>query len=249
MHGWTVYCQVNGNGYRVESEHVTLLVYGLEAPAHDSDKQPAAEESPVTEKAKDNNNPAAAENSPQEDGQAVDTDGDSGAQNRTFRVTCSAKALRTLDSSGTVADNDPVSELEFTGTGSFIVTSEDMIKSWTINGIRFEPDEPVKEFTITNATQNISVTLNTSRVSAASIEIDENRLCRVTCIGCTFTYIRGGLRSVTEGEVPAGAPINVIADSSDMAVSGYRINGGDPINAGLGSFRIIVNEDMEISLR
>ena len=33
MHGWTVYCHINGNGYKIDSDKVQLLVYGLEPPA------------------------------------------------------------------------------------------------------------------------------------------------------------------------------------------------------------------------
>ena len=33
MHGWSVYCHVNGNGYKLDSQMATLSIYGMEAPA------------------------------------------------------------------------------------------------------------------------------------------------------------------------------------------------------------------------
>ena len=76
---------------------------------------------------------------------------------------------------------------------------------------------------------------------------DNTGLCRIVCTGCTFTYLSGGLRSVTEGEVPSGARISVIADNDSAAAVGYRINGGEAGHIGVTSFRIIVNGDMTIT--
>ena len=72
-------------------------------------------------------------------------------QDNTFTVSCSSRLLRKLDSSGKVIDGDPVSSLEFTNTGSFMVSSEEPIKSWSVNGIRFEPAEPINELKIMNS--------------------------------------------------------------------------------------------------
>ena len=76
---------------------------------------------------------------------------------------------------------------------------------------------------------------------------DNTGLCRIVCTGCTFTYLSGGLRSATEGEVPSGARISVIADNDSAAAVGYRINGGEAGHIGVTSFRIIVNGDMTIT--
>ncbi len=97
-----------------------------------------------------------------------------------------------------------------------------------------------------NVNADLSIDITTARVSAANAVVDETRMCKVVCTGCTFSYARGKLRSVTEGEVPAGAPINVVADSSELAEHGYRINGAEPENAGKAGFQFIVNEDVEI---
>ena len=127
-----------------------------------------------------------------------------------------------------------------------MISSEDPIISWTLNGIRVQPAEPVNEFRVMNVTSDLSIDIRTARPTAADAVVDENNMCKVTCKGCTFSYSRGKLRSVTEGEVPAGAPINIVADNSDLAKNGYSINGGEPENQGKAGFQFVVNEDVEI---
>ena len=238
MHGWTVYCHVNGNGYKIDSDRVQLLVYGLEPPAQ------GVVEADVTEKP----SKSEAEEKPSE----TAGDDESGAvipQDNTFTVSCSSRLLRKLDSSGKVIDGDPVSSLEFTNTGSFMVSSEEPIKSWSVNGIRFEPAEPINEFKIMNVTGSITLDVKINRATAASLQVDESHMCQVTCNGCTFSYLRGQLIYDASGQEPAGAAINVVADSSDLAAAGYRINGAEPIKIGLTSFQYIVTDDVEISTK
>ncbi len=242
MHGWTVYCHVNGNGYKIDSDRVQLLVYGLEPPAQgpvEEEKKPAAEKP-------DNDSKAAGD----ADVEGEDEESSAGSlADNTFTVSCSSRLLRKLDSAGKVIEGEPASSLEFTNTGSFIVTSEEPIKSWTVNGIRFEPTEPINEFKIMNVTGSITLDVKINRATAASLQVDESHMCHVTCNGCTFSYLRGQLMSVTSGDVPAGAAINVVADSSDLAAAGYRINGADPVKVGLTSFQYIVTDDVEISTK
>ena len=243
MHGWTVYCHLNGNGYKVDSDRVQLLVYGLEPP----EQGIVAAESGSSSDSEDEGAADSGKSSSDDE----DDDGESAAapQDKTITVSCTSKVLRKLDSSGNAADEAPVSRLEFTNTGSFIVTSEEPIISWSVNGVRFEPAEPISEFKVLNVNDNISLNLKVNRPTAASVQVDESHMCKVTCTGCTFSYLPGKLRSVTTGEVPAGAPINIVADSTELAESGYRINGAEPSNIGLSSFRFIVTEDVEISAK
>ena len=279
MHGWIVYCHVNGNGYKLDSEKVQLLVYGMtesqdEPPAEEPPaEEPPVEEPPVEESPAEEP-PAEQPAEPPAEQPAADTppqeapapeggaqpEADQGIvdmgetefeeivmEDKTITITSTAKILRRLDAAGNVIEGEElVSKLEFINTGSFIISSEDPIKSWTVNGIRFEPAEPVKELKLMNVTDSLSLDFKFSR-SAASAELDESRMCKVSCKGCTFSYVRGGLRSVTEGEVPAGAAINVVANSSENAANGYRINGGEPANVGLAAFRLVVTEDVVIS--
>ena len=237
MHGWTVYCHVNGNGYKLDSDRVQLLVYGMEAPAQ------GIVEAEVTSSSGNN---SAASSGSSETGDEQDEDSSSGEmQDRTFTVSCSGRLLRKLDSAGKIIDGAPVSSLEFTNTGSFIVTSEEPIKSWTANGIRFEPAEPLKEFKVMNVTASLTLDVKIDR-TAADVQVDESNMCKVTCSGCTFSYLRGQLLSVSSGEVPAGAQISIVSDSSDMTDTGYRINGGDISYSGISSFMITVTGDTEI---
>ena len=165
---------------------------------------------------------------------------------KTFTITATSSILRLLDDSGNVVDDNPTSSIEITGIGYVLITSEDPIVSWTLNGIRVQPAEPVKEFRVLNVTSDLSIDIKTARATAADAVVDENRRCKVTCTGCTFSYTRGKIKSATEGEVPAGARINIVADSSDLAKNGYYINGAEPENKGKAAFQFVVNEDVEI---
>ena len=68
MHGWSVYCHVNGNGYKVDSDAVPLYVYGMEIPGSDSAAAPddsgeAKPEEPASAPAETNPEPAPADTS------------------------------------------------------------------------------------------------------------------------------------------------------------------------------------------
>ena len=243
LHGWTVYCHINGNGYKIDSDRVQLLVYGLEPPAQ------GVVEADKTDDSKSSGD-SARETAGNEGGDSIDDEsaGNSSADN-SFTVSCSSKLLRKLDASGNPVEGDPSSSLQFTDTGSFIVTSEDPIKSWSVNGIRFEPTEPVNEFKVLNVTGSMSLNVKINRATAASMQVDESHMCHVTCNGCTFSYIRGQLISVTSGDVPAGAAISVVADSTELAANGYRINGAEPDKIGMTAFQLIVTDDVEISTK
>lgn len=258
MHGWSVYCHVNGNGYKIDSDTVTLYVYGMEIPGSDSSASPADNGNAETASAPAETNPESApagsgEPASQDGGEQTEggdqgegADSDLTVTNRTITVTSSSKVLLKLDNKGNITDASPVSSLEFTNAGSFAVRSEEPIKSWTVNGIRFEPAQPVNEFKVTNVTESIVLDVKIARSTAADAEVDESRICKVTCQGCTFTYLSKGLRSVTEGEVPYGAQIRVIADNSDLAAGGYSINGGEPESSGKASLQLTVTDDVTI---
>ena len=252
MHGWVVYCHINGNGYKLDSDKVMLLVNGLEPPAEMPAVMAPAEPEPAPEETtKDSKKDKEKDDSGNSDtGESGDT-GDTEApppEKEPITVSCNTKALRMLDKSGAVMEGDPVSSLDFgeETSGSFMVTSAEPIKNYTVNGVLIEPTEPVTEFKILNVTAPVTLRLKINRVTASSVQVDESHMCKVVCTGCTFSYLRGGLRGVTEGEVPAGAPISIVADSADLAAKGYKINGAEPINSGMASFRYIVSDDVEI---
>ena len=209
--------------------------------ADEPGKMPA-EETPADE----NTDEKAPVDQPEIQVDSSDNEPEEGGAPTAFTVTSTTKVLRLLDASGNVTDDTPVSSLKITGVGSVLVSSEEPIISWTLNGLTVQPAEPVREFRILNVTSDLFINIKTSRVSAAETVVDENRMCKVTCTGCTFSYSRGKLRSVTEGEVPAGAPINIVADSSDLATNGYSVNGGEPEYEGQAGFRLVVTEDVTI---
>ena len=261
MHGWSVYCHVNGNGYKIDSDTVTLYVYGLDKPeaepAAAADATAVPESAEAKPEAQPEASPAVAESvesvTPEVEEPSDGSDQGEGAdnemvmENRIIKITSSSKVLFKLDNKGNITDASPVSSLEFTNAGSFAVRSDDPIRSWTVNGIRFEPAQPVNEFKVTNVTDSLVLDVKIARAGAGSAaEVDESKMCKVTCKGCTFTYLGKGLRSVTEGEVPSGASIRVIADSSDLADGGYSINGGEPESVGKASLQLTVTDDVTI---
>ena len=248
MHGWTVYAHVNGNGYKIESDKVKLLISGLETPEETSpskDTEPVPETKSEAQPEKQTDSKEQSEDQSSSEPEQVPEDESDQAlidnEPETITVTASSKILYKLDDPDTA-----YSSLEFVGSGSFRVSSEEPISSWTVNGIRFEPLEPIKEFKMTNVSSNISLDIKTYRASSSEIAVDESHMCKVTCSGCRFSYISGGLRSVTEGEVPAGARINIIADSSDYSKNGYVVNGGEAQSAGKASFQLSITDDTTI---
>ena len=241
MHGWTVYIHINGNGYNFDSEKVMLLISGMEPPAStpETASEQSASSSSGTEKAAD----VTGDDVPEGSEDVAESAGND-YEPETITVSSNMKILFRTTDPGT-----PYDRLEFVGSGSFKVSSEDPIASWTVNGMRFELPEPVKEFKVTNVTSSMSLTFKVARPSAAEITVDENNMCKVICKGCKFTYIAGGLRSVSEGEVPAGARINIIADGTEYSKNGYVINGGEAINPGKASFQLTVTEETSVICR
>lgn len=272
MHGWQIYCHINGNGYKLDSDTVLLLVYGLEAPeitpapvveeptpnpesaepaqsqAEDipAEPLPVATETPDSEPAHDEDNPeineplSVATETPEPEPE-YDEDN---PEIKTVTVKTSSNLLRKLDSAGNIVDMEPVSSLEFVNVGSCIVTSQEPILSWSVGGVRFQPPEPVREFRVLNITEDLTISIMIVQSSAITAQLDTEHMCKVTCKGCTFTYLGAGIRSATQGEVPAGAPIRIV--SSGNAENGYRINGGEPENQGKTSFVLTVTENVEI---
>jgi hypothetical protein len=165
-------------------------------------------------------------------------------EHKPVSITCSDAVLYKIDSFGNPVGDSPISSLTFSNSGSFMVKADEPIKTWTVNGFRFEPAEPVEFFKVYNVSDNITLNVSVVKKTAATAEVDESKMCKVTCTGCTFSYMPG-LVSVTSGEVPSGAYITVIGDSANLA-SGYSVNGGEPDHQNLASFRLTITEDTQI---
>lgn len=156
MHGWTVYAHVNGNGYKLDSETVQLQISGMDVPAEElPEVDPAAVTSPA-ESSPSSDDAAEAETSgTPETGESNSTDHNQPAGS--FTVSASSKILKRVDDTGSVMEDLPADSLEFEGCGHVLVTSDDPIISWTLNGICVQPDQPVKEFRITNITSDLVI--------------------------------------------------------------------------------------------
>jgi hypothetical protein len=253
MHGWSVYCHISGNGYKIDSDIVMILVDGMEAPETDTPDKP-------DDKAPAEDTPPADDSSPEDTGDTGKEKPDTGntdedepeetkPANSVVKVTSSAKVLYQIDASGKISDEKATSKLEFNGPGSFMVKSDEPITSWSANGVRFEPSEPVYEFKVSNVTSDLSLDFNVQKKAASSTVVDESKPCKVTCEGCTFTCIPKQLYSVSEGEVPSGSLITVTAGNSALTKNGYVINGSEPDYQDKTSFSVTVEEDMKIVLK
>lgn len=282
MHGWLVYCHINGNGYKQDSDQVVLNVYGME-PVSDPSAQPeeagepaAGPEQPAegTETAEPAEGVETAEPAPEvgepaepaEGGEtaeavpegaeaaepaAADDPESEGADyvSRDITVSASAAFLIPIDSMGKATSDTPVSTLTFTDTGNVSIRSEEPIKSWTINGIRFESENPQNTINLFNISEDLTISLSTEQKTAASAQVDESVVCKVTCEGCAFTCATKGIRNATEGEVPSGSLITVFAKDSSALPNGYVINGAEAAYKNKASFQLTVTEDTNITLK
>ena len=258
MHGWSVYCHIAGNGYKVDSDTVLILIPGKDVPEKESpsgsdDSSADPEDKNDASDSSDDSSASAASQPDDSDASSPETaasnpadeNEDEQAADSVITVSSSARVLYPLDQ----PEAKPSAKLEFTGNGSFMVKSEEPISSWSVNGARFELAEPVFEFKVTNVTSSMNLDFSIQRKAASAIVVDENKPCTVTCEGCTFTCIPRKLYSVTEGQVPAGSQITVIAGNPALAKNGYVINGGEPDYQDLSSFSLIVEEDIKIVLK
>ena len=266
MHGWLVYCHINGNGYKVDSDQVVLNVYGMEpvsnAPAEpeESGEAIAGEEPPVegaetSEPAEGAEGSEAAEAAPEggEEAEAAPADDpeSEGADYVSHDITVAASAafLIPIDAMGKATSDTPVTSLTFTDTGNVSIRSEEPIKSWTINGIRFESENPQTTINLFNISEDLSISLSAEQKTAASAVVDESVICKVTCEGCAFTCATKGIRNAAEGEVPSGSLITVFAKDSAALPNGYVINGGEAAYQNKASFQYTVTGDTSIVLK
>lgn len=270
MHGWLVYCHINGNGYKQDSDQVVLNVYGME-PVSDPSAQPeeagepaAGPEQPAegtetaepaeggeTAEAVPEGGEAAPEGAEAAEPAAADDPESEGADyvSRDITVSASAAFLIPIDSMGKATSDTPVSTLTFTDTGNVSIRSEEPIKSWTINGIRFESENPQNTINLFNISEDLTISLSTEQKTAASAQVDESVVCKVTCEGCAFTCATKGIRNATEGEVPSGSLITVFAKDSSALPNGYVINGAEAAYKNKASFQLTVTEDTNITLK
>ena len=256
MHGWEVYMHLSGNGYELDSERVRLWCDGLPqtvetASATDVGAEPVPEETPAeTSEETPVETPAetpaeTSEETPSElpfDEQEKSYDPD---EPRIITVTAEKLSLCPVDARGNLLEDQAASTLTFENSGSVAVRADAPVKYWLINGIRIEPTESVTGFVLKNITSDLSISAKLDQAGSDAAAVDTDTLCQVTCTGCSFTYRKGGLSSVTGGAVPLGATIIVFSDNAD---AGYSINGGAPEHAGSTSFRLEITGDTSITV-
>ena len=247
LNGWSVYCHLYSNAYKLDTDPVIITLPGMEEPSAESESEGKDSESGEDAKSGKTEETAEKKSSDEEGGE--DEEGEGATEEpKEFTVSANGNILYKADSMGN-PDGDAVSSLTFTGSGNVVVKSEDPFKSWTVNGVRFEPEEEISSFKMLNLSSDTSISLKVAAKTAASAKVDESNMLTVTCKGCTFTYLRGGLKKVASGKVPSGAVIYVFADSYDAAANGYVVNGGEAQSQGAASMQVTVTEDTEIVVK
>ena len=78
-------------------------------------------------------------------------------------------------------------------------------------------------------------------------EVDTSKMCTVKCENCRFTG--GDYQYVTNGKVPYGTVITVVASSDGDTAKGYSINGGEYGGKNKATVKIQVFEDCTISMQ
>ena len=246
LNGWSVYCHLYSNAYKLDTDPVVIELPGTE-PAAAAESE--GKDSESGEEAKSGKTEETAEKKSSDEEGGEDEEGEGATDEpKEFTVSANGNILYKADSMGN-PDGDAVSSLTFTGSGNVVVKSEDPFKSWTVNGVRFEPEEEISSFKMLNLSSDTSISLKVAAKTAASAKVDESNMLTVTCKGCTFTYLRGGLKKVASGKVPSGAVIYVFADSYDAAANGYVVNGGEAQSQGAASMQVTVTEDTEIVVK
>ena len=247
LNGWSVYCHLYSNAYKLDTDPVVITLPGMEEPSAESESE--GKDSESGEEAKSGKTEETAEKKSSDEEGGEDEEGEGATEEpKEFTVSANGNILYKADSMGN-PDGDAVSSLTFTGSGNVVVKSEDPFKSWTVNGVRFEPEEEISSFKMLNLSSDTSISLKVAAKTAASAKVDESNMLTVTCKGCTFTYLRGGLKKVASGKVPSGAVIYVFADSYDAAANGYVVNGGEAQSLGAASMQVTVTEDTEIVVK
>lgn len=253
MHGWEVYMHLAGNGYELDSDRVRLWCYGLEqdqlpatatdaVPGEEPAEAPAQEmpaETPAEETPAENTPAEVTPDVPAEEPETLPYSPD---EPRIITVSAENLILCPVDARGNLLEEQAASTLTFENAGSVAVRSDVPVRYWLINGIRIEPVESVTGFVLKNIMTDLSISAKADQTGSAA-DVDPDTPCQVTCTGCSFTYRKGGLSSVTSGTVPSGATIIVFTDNAD---AGYSINGGAPEHAGSTSFRLEITSDTTI---
>ena len=234
MHGWEVYAVLVGGGFKVETDHIRIWYYGMQK---DESGDSLAKSSVVT--SPDGTGTAA--------GTAADPEVPAGP--KVITVTAEKVNLYPVDSHGDAILDQAASSLTFEDSGSVAVRSDEPVKYWMINGIRIEPDDSsLTGFVLKNITSDLTISAKIQKASSvAADEIDPDTPCEITCVGCSFTYHKGGLSSVTSGTVPLGATI-IVFTTSESAAKGFSINGDAPEHQGSTSFRLKIEDDTTITV-
>ena len=175
-------------------------------------------------------------------------------------ITARNVLLYRLDDSGNPI-GEGVNQLIFDlSGGSFkaAVKEGDQVLYWQFDGNHVESDVPATSYTFLNVKKSMSISAKviSAAQAARAANLDYNNMVRVTCEGCYFSFSLDGIVRQTEGEVPSGAEITVIAGAAGTAAGrknsisgGYSVNGGAYDHVNKATFKLVVTEDTTITMK
>lgn len=161
MHGWTLYCHLVGNGFRLDSDTVMILIKGKEPPAD----VPAV---PAEDADSSSDNPET----PEDTGTSESGEEESSGPIKPFTVTVSGELeLYELSRSGKPA-GEPQTTLSFEESASFYVKANGYIQYLLINDLQLTPTNNVTGMTIRGVVKDTVIQGRVIKASAAEEAVE-----------------------------------------------------------------------------
>ena len=226
---------------------------GEEADATEEENAPAENPAPAEAGSQDEGNEIPAESSDAnltEEQMMSDELAEDDPPASVVTITGKDVLLYQIDAKGQPV-GDGQSTMTFADSAAFHVrpAEEGEIQYWLFGDLRVEPAEAVSGFTLRGVTSDLTVSVKQKKTSASATEnLDYDHPCKITCSNCFFTFLPSGLSYATEGEVPAGAKITVIAGQGADLGKGYTINGASGQQGNKVTFTFTVQEDTVFSM-
>ena len=145
IHGWSLYCHLVGNGHKVDSDTVLILIKGMEPPENAAVPASGSEEEEVS-----------GENAPEAENSSTEGEESSGPI-KPFTVTAAGELqLYELSRSGKPT-GDPKSVLNFEEEAAFFVKANGYIQYLLINDMQLTPSDNVTGLTIRGITKDTTI--------------------------------------------------------------------------------------------
>ena len=179
MNGWTVFCRLGGNGYRMDSESVVIEVIGAptvappektqeKEPEKETEKEPEPEKEPEVETESTKKSEQPKESEPKKEEPESEFPSISGP----FTVTATGVELYELDRKGKPT-GEPQTSLTFSDTADVYIKAEGIIDYLSLNGVRMTPEGNVSGLTLRGLTGETVIDARVTRVTVTPAPEEE----------------------------------------------------------------------------